>query len=442
MGLMDLVEGTGVALRRVASTRGGEYAGPCPGCGGRDRFRVWPEDKGGKGSFWCRQCGKGGDDIQFMVEFMGYTFRQAFEAVGRELPDAYVPFCCKPVLNRQTPVFTPRVFESPSDLWQERAVKLTEKAHEALLENPDELAWLARRGLDLQAVRGFKLGWLEGEKGRPCRFRPRSAWGLEKILKTNGRQKALWLPRGLVIPAYKQGKIYRIRIRRPDKDLRDERDSRYVVVPGSGMDAAGHNPHHRAFVVVESELDEMLVCRRAGSLVGSVALGSSSSKPGADMYHRLKGALRVLVALDFDGPGRKAWAWWHKNFDNARRWVVPAGKDPGEAFKMGVDIRDWVLAGLPPRLTMDINHSYTVPEGVAPLEELRRLLSAYPVKILADEHRAKVVFEPGFRNRAIRQRIADLFYGDDDEVYWFLRYEHPDPVITGENCNFDFLERE
>jgi hypothetical protein len=29
-------------LKRIASTRGGEFAGPCPrsGCGGRDRFHV------------------------------------------------------------------------------------------------------------------------------------------------------------------------------------------------------------------------------------------------------------------------------------------------------------------------------------------------------------------------------------------------------------------
>ena len=34
--------GRDVQLRRVASTNGGEWAGPCPFCGGHDRFRVWP----------------------------------------------------------------------------------------------------------------------------------------------------------------------------------------------------------------------------------------------------------------------------------------------------------------------------------------------------------------------------------------------------------------
>ena len=39
--LLTLI-GCDTALKKVASTKGGEYAGPCPFCGGRDRFRVWP----------------------------------------------------------------------------------------------------------------------------------------------------------------------------------------------------------------------------------------------------------------------------------------------------------------------------------------------------------------------------------------------------------------
>jgi len=433
MDMLSLVSGTGVALKKVAGTHGGEYAGPCPGCGGKDRFRCWPEDKEGKGSFWCRQCGKGGDDIQFMVEFMGYTYRQAFDAAGRSMPENYTPAVCRPARDRQKKTFEPQVFESPADLWRERALKFVEKAHETLLENEAELSYLARRGLDLQAVKGFRLGWFEGENGKGCMFRSRESWGLETVLKKNGKKKVLWIPRGIVIPTFKGGKIYRVRVRRPSEDLKTENDARYFIVPGSGMEVAGHNPEHRAFVVVEADLDEMMVCRRAGSLVGTVALGSSGAKPGADVFPVLQKALRVLVALDWDAAGRKAWTWWEKNFSNARQWPVPIGKDPGESFEKGVDIREWVVAGLPPVLTMDTNRGYVVPEGVPPMEELHRLLSAYPVKILADKHQAKVEYDPGFRNRAIRQRINELFFGEDDEVYWYLRYMHPDSVITKEN---------
>jgi len=48
-------------LRHIASTNGGEWAGPCPFCGGTDRCRVWPNQEGGR--FWCRQCEAQGDAI-------------------------------------------------------------------------------------------------------------------------------------------------------------------------------------------------------------------------------------------------------------------------------------------------------------------------------------------------------------------------------------------
>ena len=42
-------------LHKEALTNGGEYAGPCPKCGGNDRFRVQPNNPGG-GIWFCRKC--------------------------------------------------------------------------------------------------------------------------------------------------------------------------------------------------------------------------------------------------------------------------------------------------------------------------------------------------------------------------------------------------
>lgn len=39
-------------LRKVSSARGGEYHGPCPFCGGTDRFALWPADN----KWSCRHC--------------------------------------------------------------------------------------------------------------------------------------------------------------------------------------------------------------------------------------------------------------------------------------------------------------------------------------------------------------------------------------------------
>jgi hypothetical protein len=62
--------GEGV-LRRVASTSGGEFAGPCPLCGGQDRLRVWPSPPLGTPRAWCRQCQVSGDALAWATRLAG-----------------------------------------------------------------------------------------------------------------------------------------------------------------------------------------------------------------------------------------------------------------------------------------------------------------------------------------------------------------------------------
>jgi len=40
--VLDIAMEKGLAPKKVAQTNGGEYASPCPGCNGSDRFRIWP----------------------------------------------------------------------------------------------------------------------------------------------------------------------------------------------------------------------------------------------------------------------------------------------------------------------------------------------------------------------------------------------------------------
>ena len=62
ISLLRLVE-PDTTLVRIASTRGGEYAGPCPFCGGTDRFHVQPVT----GKWFCRTCTpRGGDTIDYV----------------------------------------------------------------------------------------------------------------------------------------------------------------------------------------------------------------------------------------------------------------------------------------------------------------------------------------------------------------------------------------
>jgi hypothetical protein len=436
MDLLEAANQSGVALlsdRPVGTAKGRkEWAGSCPYCSaGKDRFRMWPEDRGGAGSFWCRQCGKTGDLIQLLVDHCSYTYPQAFEAAGRSMPDNYRPAGYKAVTEKKPPQFEPRHYEDPVETWQARAQDLADESHQALLKHDKIMAWLDARGLDEKAVRNFRLGWFPGENGKPMMFRPRQAWGLPKEVKENGRQRMLMIPRGIVIPCFKNGRVYRVRIRRPAADLKTERDVKYYVIAGSGMDAMTINPDKKTQVIVESELDAMMVAAQAGSLTGVVSVGSATKKPGAEVYYRLKKTVRILVSLDHDKAGQVGWKWWKQQFSQARLHPVPVGKDPGEAFQQGVDIKAWVSQGLPPVATID--YKYTPPENLYPIEELKILLGRYPVQIRAEPEFSEIIFDHRFKNQAIRNRIRELFE-DDDEVHWYLRLYHPDSVITGDNC--------
>jgi hypothetical protein len=356
-----------VVLKKVSNTYGGEWQGPCPSCNGKDRFHVWPAQHEGNGSYWCRGCDKAGDNIQFLIDFEGMTFRQACNHLRISIPER--PASWRPSIpGRSHHEFQPVRHELPADLWQDRAEKLISWAQGNLEKNAEVLSWLAGRGIGGQVARDFRLGWNPGEDGNDI-YRARNAWGLPELRRDDGKLKALWIPVGLVIPYIRDGVIHRIRIRRP------EAEKRYIVLPGSSMSTMILGRDRRSFVAVEAELDAIAVYAN-NRLAGAVGLGSVSAKPDAETHEILTKALQILLAIDFDEPGRKATAWWKEQFERCDRWPVPQGKDPGEAFKMGTDLDKWIRAGLPPALTIDDatpaakSETKAAPrETIAPLDE-------------------------------------------------------------------------
>jgi DNA primase len=351
-----------VKLRKVSGTHGGEWQGPCPGCGGTDRFHVWPEQQEGKGSYWCRSCEKSGDNIQFLIDFEDLTFKEACAQLNVTLPDRPAPYRVPPPLPQTKPEFTPTTHAAPIDLWQERAEKFIAWAESHLPRNPEIIAWLAARGISAETASAYRLGWNPGENDKDI-YRARTVWGLPEIRKEDGKLKALWIPRGLVIPWITDGVIHRIRIRRPDGE------PRYYVIPGSTMSTMILEQTRRAFVIVESELDAIAISANTRT-AGTVALGSVSAKPDAAAHGILKNAIQILNALDYDAAGAKAMEWWKEQFNRCDRWPVPKGKDPGEAFQMGIDLDQWIKVGLPPALTIETKP--TSGETKARIQEPKR----------------------------------------------------------------------
>lgn len=350
MNILELLRKHGIEAKKASGSKGGEYASACPGCGGTDRFRTWPEQFEGQGGYWCRQCGKKGDAIQFLRDFDGLSFRQACERLGRQLPDSNDLKAGAP--RKAAPEWTPREPSSPGSVWQEHAQKLITWAYEQLMENKEQLVWLAARGITESAAGRFGLGWVsEGL------YRRREAWGLpgQKNEKT-GKAGPLWIPRGLIIPWFDRFGPVRIRIRRPDPV---EFGPRYYMLPGSSSvtmllrpDQPVYHPRSGVrmpenYAVVESELDAVMLNCQAADLCGAVALGSNSAHPDVAAAKVLTGATVILNSLDFDRAGGTESEWWRRHYPQSWRWPVPKGKDPGEAFKLGVNIREWIAAGFP-----------------------------------------------------------------------------------------------
>lgn len=376
-----------------------EYAGPCPECGGSDRFIVWPD----RDAFYCRGCQAAGDELSFLRRFAGYTCPDAHEALGRSCSATSCPAWDKCRLGAranggaprqkreaqslQLPesapdrLFEPSTADNPQARWVDQATQLVAKAHAALIDTPDQLAYLAGRGLDREAVEHFQLGFIAEN-----RYPSRSAWGLPEEKRDDGKPKKGFIPAGILIPFFDiAGQPHRLRIRRSDP--RPD-DPRYYWVPGSGNDVPiiGHDSA-RAVVIIESDLDALMVLWQCRDLdLCTLPLGTVSAKPKTSAMPTLNQAASILVALDFEprtnattgkneNPGGDAAKWWLQQFPRAERWPVPAGKDPGEYYQQQGDIRAWVLAGLPPLFSVAEmpQKKPNQPEKVAP--------SAAPVEI-------------------------------------------------------------
>ena len=353
-------------IRQASGAKGGEWHSPCPVCGGDDRFHIWPRQDGGAtcqragvpGTFWCRKCQAAGDIIDLLKFVDGLDYKAACQELRIEFTGA--SRASRPLRQpkRKSASWTPTQWKIPSEKWRAQATKLALAAHEQLLANAGVLAYLAGRGLPIEAVKRYRLGYLNSEdKTGTCLYRARAAFDLPVKKSADGTKtrSSLWMPRGLTIPLWSGEEVHRIRIRRRKDDLRDK-DAKYLLLEGSGqapmlLPPAGVSPALATWVVVEAEFDACAVHHACGGRVGVFASLTNVGKPDAAAHEWLAKAKRILVALDADPPdaggkrpGYQGWLWWQEHYTVARRWPAPQGKDPGEAFALGVNLAEWIAA--------------------------------------------------------------------------------------------------
>jgi hypothetical protein len=322
---------------------GGEWAGPCPKCGGKDRFVAWPEHPSGAsgGKYLCRGCApEGGDCIQFLRDFHGMSYPEACEALRIE------PRHNTTSRPTKKPGWEPETERQPSGQWQRRAATFLDECRKHL-ETEAARSALQGRGLNMEFALLHGVGWNPAD-----RYEAPESWGLDPWTNSRGNPGKVYVPAGLVVVTFRRPGPVAVKIRRSNWTAADKWP-KYHMLKGSGNGAFILGKAGLPVVVVESELDALLIAQEAPDICTAMAIGSASNRPHTAAADFLRNSDGILVALDFDEPdakgqraGTKAWVWWRENFSNARRWPPATGKDPGEMHKAGVSVRLWIEAGI------------------------------------------------------------------------------------------------
>lgn len=150
---IDLVEFAGQYTRIEQISRTGEFAGPCPQCGGTDRFHVK------KDRFYCRKCyPRGGDIIDLVQLIHGLNFKEACQwlSSGSFFFSERQEISSKPVTAQ----------EQPHEGWHSREFQVSAQktmlATQRLLfseEGTPGREYLESRGLTEQTWRTYGLGF-------------------------------------------------------------------------------------------------------------------------------------------------------------------------------------------------------------------------------------------------------------------------------------------
>ncbi|MGE3855828.1 MAG: CHC2 zinc finger domain-containing protein [Dehalococcoidia bacterium] len=276
------VASAGIDLR----SSGRRLIGRCPFHRDHDpSFVVYPETA----SWFCYGCHAGGDVIDFVGRIRGTPFRETAALLSRGLPE--LPANVVPLAPR---VSEPRLDPAAA------AVMDAAVAHYArtLPQYRDVRAYLSQRGISMETARRLRLGYAAGGLVDRLRSSHLSLEAAERLgLIADGRDtftgrivipdldvhgRATWLTGralGKRSPRY-------LNLRAPSPLL--------GVAQASQVGAA-------AVVVVEGPFDWLTACEWEVPAVALVGTHASRRTLAA-----IRGFRTVYLALDADGPGRRA----------------------------------------------------------------------------------------------------------------------------------------
>ncbi|MBP6788619.1 MAG: toprim domain-containing protein [Candidatus Promineofilum sp.] len=310
------------------------HIGPCPFCGGDDRFTIKRTDDG---DLWiCRQCGDGKyhDALAFRMRAEGKSFREVTGQPGRR-PEPEPGRGREAARGKRSA--PPPLLQPPDEEWQvSRLVAQQQAAGNLWLADAPQstrLVWhylRAYRGLWPDTIRRYMLGY----NPEGAQLPDGSAY-----------------PPGIHIPCLIDGQLWYVKARLPKAALheaaaRGKRLPKYMMLRDSrtALFNAGRLVGARVAVVVEGEFDAMLLGQFLPDGWAAVTMGGAAALPGPAFLPYFGGLERVLLCLDNDDAGRRALDAWR----GLLAWAevappLPAGaKDLTDFWRMQGDINEWI----------------------------------------------------------------------------------------------------
>jgi DNA primase len=304
------------ALKKVASTGGGEYAGPCPYCGGKDRFRVQPNQKPW-GLWMCRQCGNGKwkNAIDFIIQRDGVDFINACKTLGGD--------DLSRINNRVTVKQSPQpAYTPPAADWQEQAKKAIEKCQANLWSDQgrEALNWLrSKRGLKDATIKRFLLGFSPG-------------------LNVGD----LWIPHGVIIPCVVAGEVWYLKVRTNS----NHKGEKYKGVKGNRTNSifnAEDLTSAAPGLFCEGEFDTILAWQELGDVVTPVTFGSAGNLPDLATWGAyLLPVILWLLAYDADDAGKNGAAKVMNLTNRAVLALLPDDMDITDYYQENGDLWSWI----------------------------------------------------------------------------------------------------
>uniref|UniRef100_A0A7C4Q771 DNA primase/helicase Gp4 N-terminal Bacteriophage T7-like domain-containing protein n=1 Tax=Bellilinea caldifistulae TaxID=360411 RepID=A0A7C4Q771_9CHLR len=326
------------SLQRVAASGGGEWAGACPFCGGRDRFRVQPHARP-EPRWLCRHCtdGKWQDAIAFGQRLYPHlTFREVCERLsgGR--------LTLRSAQSRPQPVIQP-AYAPPLEEWQQQARRVIERGQENLWSRAGSAArrYLQARGFKETTLQVWKLGYSDG-------------FQIGQMV----------VPRGVVIPCITGGQVWYLKIALlPGQPIRCPRCgspararqpclacgtvSKYRGVSGNRTAAifGGDQLINAAQALfVEGEFDALIAWQSLAGEMPVCTVGSASNRLDLAAWGPYLLTLQRLYAVyDPDAAGESGRRWLEGLSERTRPLHLPPGvKDVNDFILQGVDFVGWL----------------------------------------------------------------------------------------------------